>query len=369
MRPFSAIASAFLICAVLATMSPAQEDKGASVKSVQHLNRAPINKEVLQVKLPRPTETKLSNGLTVLLLERHKLPTINVSLWINAGSLYDPKDAPGLAKFTADMLREGTTHRTSAQLSSEVDELGATLTAHTDFGSTSTPVAASGLADSAEKLLGLLADAVQNPAFAAEELDKYKKRALSELEQERSDPDFLAQEQMYRALYGTFPAAITSPTAASIQGLTADELRKFHNQYYQPGNALLGVVGDFDAKQMMALLEKYLGLERPAVYSTKDRGFAGAGTIQNLSCRSSRLGADQHSRRGTHCAAEQSGLYPAARDEPRTRRRIDRTAVSESARGEGLHLRGVQLHRGGHLSTPSSRQHRGPNSGDRWVNA
>jgi len=258
MKPF-AIASVLLICGVLATTSPAQEDKGTSVKSVQRLNRAPINKDVLQVKLPRPTETKLSNGLTVLLLERHKLPTVNFSLWINAGSLYDPKDAPGLANFTADMLREGTTHRTSAQLSSEIDELGATLTAHTDFGSTYTQVAASGLADSAEKLLGLMTDAVQNPAFAAEELDKYKKRALSELEQERSDPDFLAQEQMYRALYGTFPAAITSPTAASIQGLTADELREFHNQYYQPGNALLGVVGDFDAKQMTALLEKYLG--------------------------------------------------------------------------------------------------------------
>jgi predicted Zn-dependent peptidase len=260
MRPFaSTIASALLICAVLATISPAQEDKGTSVKSVQRLNRAPINKDVLQVKLPRPTETKLSNGLTVLLLERHKLPTVNVSLWIDAGSLYDPKDAPGLAKFTADMLREGTTHRTSAQLSSEIDELGATLTAQTQFGSTYTQIAASGLAGTAEKLLELTADILQNPAFAPEELEKYKKRELSELEQERSDPNFLAEEQMYRALYGNFPAAITSPTASSIQGLTAEQMRKFHGQYYLPGNALLGVVGDFDAKQMRELLEKHLG--------------------------------------------------------------------------------------------------------------
>ena len=86
----------------LSGVTSAQE-KGTSAKSVQRLNRAPVRKDVLQVKLPRPTEAKLSNGLTVLLLERHKLPTLNVSLWINAGSLYDPKDAPGLAKFTADM--------------------------------------------------------------------------------------------------------------------------------------------------------------------------------------------------------------------------------------------------------------------------
>ena len=152
---FSAIACSLALCACVTTFGSAQEDKSASVKSVQRLNRAPISKEVLQVKLPRPTEAKLSNGLTVLLLERHKLPTVNVSLWINAGSLYDPKETPGLAKFTADMLREGTTHRTSAQLSSEIDQLGATLTAQTQFGSTYTEVDASGLSESAEKLLGL----------------------------------------------------------------------------------------------------------------------------------------------------------------------------------------------------------------------
>jgi predicted Zn-dependent peptidase len=57
----------------------------------------------LQVKLPRPTELKLPNGLTVLLLERHKLPTVNFSLWVGADSLDDPKNLPGMAKFTADM--------------------------------------------------------------------------------------------------------------------------------------------------------------------------------------------------------------------------------------------------------------------------
>jgi predicted Zn-dependent peptidase len=64
---------------------------------------------------------------------------------------------------------------------------------------------------------------------------------------------------MYRALYGSYPAAITSPTPASVGALTADELRQFHDRYYVPVNALLGVIGDFDSKQMIALLEKYLG--------------------------------------------------------------------------------------------------------------
>jgi predicted Zn-dependent peptidase len=260
MRPFaSTIASALLICAVLATISPAQEDKGTSVKSVQRLNRAPINKDVLQVKLPRPTETKLSNGLTVLLLERHKLPTVNVSLWIDAGSLYDPKDAPAWRSLPPTCCEKAQRTVRAHSFRRRSMNWERRLQAQTQFGSTYTQIAASGLAGTAEKLLELTADILQNPAFAPEELEKYKKRELSELEQERSDPNFLAEEQMYRALYGNFPAAITSPTASSIQGLTAEQMRKFHGQYYLPGNALLGVVGDFDAKQMTALLEKHLG--------------------------------------------------------------------------------------------------------------
>jgi zinc protease len=273
MRSFgSAMACSIALCACLITTGSAQEDKAASVKSVQRLNRAPISKEVLQIKLPRPTETKLSNGLTVLLLERHKLPTVNMSLWISAGSLYDPKDAPGLAKFTADMLREGTTHRTSAQLSSEIDQLGATLTAQTQFGSTYTELNASGLSENAEKLLGLMADTLLNPSFAADELDKYKKRQLAGLEQERSDPNFLGEERIYRALYGSYPAAITSPTPGSIGALTADQLRQFHDRYYLPGNALLGVIGDFDSKQMIALLEKYLAGWKNKAYTAPALG-------------------------------------------------------------------------------------------------
>lgn len=255
----------------LSGVTSAQE-KGTSAKSVQRLNRAPVSKDVLQVKLPRPTEAKLSNGLTVLLLERHKLPTLNVSLWINAGSLYDPKDAPGLAKFTADMLREGTTHRTSAQLSTEIDQLGATITAQSQFGSTYTQIGASGFADNTDGLLGLMADMLLNPSFTPEELEKYKKRQLAALEEQRSDPGFLGEERMYRALYGTFPASETSPTQASIQALTPEAMRKFHEHFYVPGNALLGVVGDFDAKHMLALLEKHFGQWKNTAYSAPTLG-------------------------------------------------------------------------------------------------
>ena len=96
---------------------------------VQRLNKAPVNNEILKVKLPHPVEVTLPNGLTVLVLEQHRLPTVYYSLWIKSGALSDPKDAPGLASFTADLLREGTAKRNSTQIATELDELGATFDA------------------------------------------------------------------------------------------------------------------------------------------------------------------------------------------------------------------------------------------------
>src|SRR6202035_1483647 len=98
------------------------------------LKRAPVNGEVLQIKLPRPAAMKLRNGLTVLLVEDHKLPTVAFNMWIRPGQLAEPKELPGLASFTAGMLREGTERRTSSEIAREVDSLGASLVASSTFG-------------------------------------------------------------------------------------------------------------------------------------------------------------------------------------------------------------------------------------------
>lgn len=244
----------------LALFAAAQEgSKSVPITKVQRLNRAPVNREVLQVKLPRPQEFHLPNGLTVLVLERHELPTVDFALWIRSGALQDPKDLPGLAKFTADMLREGTSHRNSAQIASDVDAIGATLEATAHFGSSHSQVVASGLAENTAKLLDLMSDLVVNPTFPQDELAKYKTRQLAGLEQERADPGFLSMERFYRVLYGDFPAAVIAPSPASVKAVTSADLKQFHDRYYAPNNAILGVAGDVQAKQVVALIEKYFG--------------------------------------------------------------------------------------------------------------
>src|SRR5580658_7061797 len=128
------------------------QDKSAPLSQVQRLGRAPVNKEILRVQLPRPTVVKLKNGLTIVLEEDHKLPTIAFTMWIRPGQLADPGDFPGLAAFTAGMLREGTDKRKSEQIASEVGSLGATLEASSRFGVSYTSVNASGLITDTAKI-------------------------------------------------------------------------------------------------------------------------------------------------------------------------------------------------------------------------
>src|ERR1700689_4937192 len=125
-----------------------QGNKTIPLSQVERKNRAPVSKDILKVTLPKPIETTLPNGLTVLILEDHKLPEVTVQLQITgAGSLYEPAAMPGLASITAQMLTEGTATRTSQQIAEQISSSGASLDAFAPFGSSGAAVSASGLSD------------------------------------------------------------------------------------------------------------------------------------------------------------------------------------------------------------------------------
>ncbi|MFZ3217477.1 MAG: pitrilysin family protein [Candidatus Acidiferrales bacterium] len=253
--------AALAIClGLLVGTAPAQgQGKGAPLSQVQRLNRAPVNKEILRVQLPRPTVEKLKNGLTILLQEDHKLPTVAFTMWIRPGQLADPSDLPGLASFTAGMLREGTEIRSSEQIASEVDSMGATLEATSRFGTSYTSVDASGLITDTAKILDLLSDVVLHPSFPASELAKYKQTEGASLEQRLSNPAFLGQQGFRRVIYGGTPMAVASATKESIAKISVDDLKSFHDKHYVPGNTILGVTGDFKSSEMRAEIEHYFG--------------------------------------------------------------------------------------------------------------
>src|SRR5262245_50981543 len=134
--------------------------KGAVIKG-----KAPVNKTVLKVKLPRAEEASLSNGLKVILLPAHKVPTFNMQLVVLSGGLSDKPDYRGLASFTATLLREGTAKRSSKEIAEQVDALGATLTSSSGFSSMTSNITASGLLENLDKTMEIFADVIRNPTF------------------------------------------------------------------------------------------------------------------------------------------------------------------------------------------------------------
>ena len=232
-----------------------QTTKGAVVKG-----KAPVNKEVLKVKLPRAEEATLKNGLQVILLPAHKVPTFNMQLVVLSGGLADKADYRGLASFTASLLREGTKTRSSKDIAEQVDALGATLTANSGLSSLTSVVNTGGLVESLDQTLELFADVIRNPIFPQAEVDKYKTRTLAQLQFQRSSPQFLAAEQFQKAIYGTgHPASLIAPPAESLKKLTSKDLADFHAMYYRPNNAILAIVGDVTMKEIMPKLEKAFG--------------------------------------------------------------------------------------------------------------
>lgn len=253
-------ALALALAAIGPSAARAQEqEKSTPMSKIERLNRAPVNKEILRVQLPRPTIVKLPNGLTLILIEDHKLPTVNFTVWITPGQMGDPADLPGLAAFTADMLREGTARRSSTQIAAEADSLGATLNANAAFGQSYTVINAAGLVGDSDKILDLMSDVVLHPAFAQDELAQYKRREEAALEQRLTNPAFLAFEAMNRALYVEGPLSVTAPSKESIEKVTPADLKKYHDQHYVPGNALLGAIGDFRTDEMRAAIAKQFG--------------------------------------------------------------------------------------------------------------
>ena len=253
----SILLSLLLSAPAAAQLAPAA---ATSAKAVQRLNRAPVSKEILKVRLPRPTFATLPNGLTVMVVEQHKLPTVQMALWVTqSGPVTEPGRLPGLAKFTADMLREGTKTRSSAQLALDVDELGASLEASAAWGTDLSIVSASGLVEDSGRLLELMSDMATHPTFSAGELEKYKKRELAQLEELRANPQFLGRERFYAALYGEASPARVGPTAEAIKSVTSEDLKQYHADRYVPANSILGIAGDITLKEALPLVQKRFG--------------------------------------------------------------------------------------------------------------
>ena len=172
-----------LPCIALAQTAPAPAPPAKTALEPPK-NRAPVSKDVLRVKLPRAVEMHLDNGLTVLILEDHRLPMISMTLELrSAGALFEPAEMAGLASVTATMLREGTTTRSSKEIAEAVDRLAAGVSAFAGQGGVGTSVNISGLTENFDQWLPLAVDILLHPSFPAGRVGQAETAAVDRLAQ------------------------------------------------------------------------------------------------------------------------------------------------------------------------------------------
>jgi len=250
-------ATTALALALAASVVLAQQPQ--TLKGVVIKGKTPVNKDVLKFAMPKAYETELGNGLRVIALENHKLPTFTMQMVILSGGLSDPAGQPGAAQYTAAMLREGTKKRSSRQIAEAVESLGATLGANSGLSSQISVITAGGLTENFDQIMELFAEVILNPSFPAEDLNKLKTRATAQLRAQRSQPGFLANEMFLKTMYGAHPAGRAALTPAQIQGITPEALKQFHAAHYRPNNAIFAIVGDVNPSEIVAKLEKTFG--------------------------------------------------------------------------------------------------------------
>ena len=210
-----------------------------------------------QFDIAKPFETVLPNGLKVVIFENKRLPIVSYRLGFKTGEINDPSGSTGLTSAVTSLLNEGTKTRSSKQLAEEIEQLGANISANANEDNTI--VAASALAMYSPDVLNLMADLVLNPSFPENEISLYKKNAIENLKYSRSQPAFLADEQIAKTIYGSNPYAVVSPTPADIEKITRDQLIAFHDKMFIPNDATLVVVGDVNRENLLKEINTAFG--------------------------------------------------------------------------------------------------------------
>jgi zinc protease len=208
-------------------------------------------------KFPVTQRGKLSNGLEVVVAERHSVPVVNMNLLVDAGFAADQFAQPGTAALTMNMLDEGTKSKDSIEISKELASLGASVGA----GSTvdTSVVSLSTLKTTLDRALNLFSDVILNPAFPQSDFDRLKKLQLANIQREKSQPIQMGLRVFPKLLYGTGHAYGNpfsgSGTEESVSKLTRADLVKFHETWFKPNNATIVVVGDTTLAEIQPKLE------------------------------------------------------------------------------------------------------------------
>jgi zinc protease len=211
-----------------------------------------------ELKLPKLQRTTLSNGLKIVLAERHEVPLVNFTLAADAGYASDASSSPGTANLAMLVLTDGTRTRNALQISDELELLGATLRGSSNLDLSF--VSLSALTAKLDPSLDLFADVILNPSYPANEVKREQKLVIAGIDREQNSPTTMALRVLPALLYGAghpYGNPLTgSGTKDSVSKLTRADLVKFHDTWLRPNNSTLIVVGDTTLAEVTPKLEK-----------------------------------------------------------------------------------------------------------------
>jgi zinc protease len=194
----------------------------------------------------------LENGLAVWAVERRGLPVVSILLLMPAGSASDPRDRPGLAAMTADMLDEGSGTRSALEIEEAFARIGSDLT--TEIGPDATVLSLTTMVRHTGRALELLADVAARPRLDATDFARVRDLRVSRVLQQRDMPSTLADRTFARLVYPNHPYGhLSMGTERALLAMVVDEVTAFYQRAFVPAGATLILVGDLDHGTLASL--------------------------------------------------------------------------------------------------------------------
>ncbi len=205
-----------------------------------------------------PTKFTTPNGMTVLVLEQHFLPIVEIHALVKAGSAHDPPDKAGVANLVASLLDEGTTSRSSKQLAEQIDFIGGSLEAKA--GEDFTTASARVLKKDVDLGFTLLADVLMHPAFPKHEFERVRSQILGEISSDNDDPGHVAMKAFNQLVFHNHPYRWPAQgTEETVGKITLADVQSFYAKEYLPNQVILTIVGDLSVEQATALVQSHFG--------------------------------------------------------------------------------------------------------------
>jgi len=204
-------------------------------------------------------KTTLPNGLTVVLKEQHHSPVVAMQMWVNVGSADETEAQAGLSHVVEHMLFKGTETRGVGDVAREIEASGGDINAFTSFDHTVYQVVVA--SRFAGKAMEVLADALINPRFAPEEIDKEREVILEEIKRSEDSPSQVASKLLFRTAYTLHP--YRRPVIGYeevIRSVDEAGLRAFFSTWYRAENMILAAAGDFRPEDFLRVIEDRFAL-------------------------------------------------------------------------------------------------------------